>query len=150
MGSYNSFYVNVNTQDPAVIKEITANPSNDYDHWASHVFRKWLKNTKWDAFETVERVSKKFPDLIFTVSFYGECGYGKFFVSNGQTIEEHEVFRIPAFPSKSLLKKRLAEMNKRAEKAEIAREKERAEKITAEKEAKISQLESELQSLKAS
>jgi|GEM_PF-6803332 hypothetical protein len=147
MGTYNKWYVAVNAFDAEVISRIKsvgrqldvldAGADAD-DHWDDFCFEKWSISSKYDPTPLIQKISKEFPSLIFSISYKGGYGTGKNFIYQGEEIEEKEVFPRPEFPFVSVLKKAIKAKN---EKTLIAKE-------ASAKQKRIKELEAELTALK--
>jgi len=154
MGTYNQWFINVNTDDKAFIEEIiNFRTSGDFKYskeptWAQFAFCKWCESTKWNPCDLLVELSKKYPKLIFSCRYSGQSGTGKIFFFNGESIEETEIWHHPPFPNLPLLKKSLTILKIKMENKAKELALQSLEKAEKEKLVRIQALENELQQLK--
>lgn len=154
MSSYNKVYVDVNVTDKDMVaaiidygREIDGNTSPTWD-W--YCFRKWSDRTKWDFTPLVTELSRRFSTAIFSISYGGDWGAGKVFVHNGEEINETEIYPArPAYPPLPMLRQAIHTAQKLRVEEQLAREKEAAQKLLADKQKRVQELESELEKIKA-
>ena len=154
MGTYNKWFVSVNTSDHKVIETIKKygqkiEDTGAADHWDAFCFRKWSYSCKWNPSSLLMKLSKRFDTLIFSANYQGDYGTGKTFFYQGEEIEESMVFKAnPVFPTVTLIKKALDTRNEKMLIKQIAEEKASAAKAFEEKQKRIKELETELMGLK--
>lgn len=98
MGSYNRFKFDVNTDDQKLIDSILTIGSEIGGESIKDLFRQYCESTKWDGAFVLEKLSSKFPTLIFRLDVAGETT-GTWFYLNGENVAEIFVFQRPIFPS---------------------------------------------------
>jgi hypothetical protein len=152
MGSYNRWCVDALATPEQIIKIINSGRLLDKGAdiaWDRFCWRKWSGSTKWDPIDLIRALSRKFPEIIFSVAYSGEYGSGKDFYLNAEDVVESAVIKRPAFPAMSTLKRAIKNKKKLQDLRTSQLEKERIANEIASNLKRIQNLEFELNALKS-
>ena len=106
MGSNNSWYIDVNTDDKQQIHAIIAegrridDPTGDSsdEYWDVYCFRKWSQSTKWSPIDLLRKLSRVFKKHFFLLKCSGESGPNEWFYLDGLSLPKSLVFPKPKYP----------------------------------------------------
>lgn len=156
MGSSNRWYVDVNVTDQNTVekiiekgRQIDKEKFHSRSLWDLFVFRKWCESTKWDPIDLLQAISLEFPLVMFSAQYYGDYGSGKIFISNGESIEEKDIWINPRFPTATTFKKAIKAKKMRDKVLQEQREKKAAQEREVKRLKEIEETEKRLSELKA-
>lgn len=138
MGSYNRFYISCSSNDDSELNKIIKVGREIDDgspHWDICAFKKWSSPSKWWPYEFINDLSKRFPNVIFSVSISGESANYKKFILNGVELNESVIFPKPSFPTIAQFNK-AKKLHDKQEEKNTAVKKELQKKQKAENEKK--------------
>lgn len=148
MGSSYSWRLTIENRNPSLEQSIfdAANSMKAFSGPRDPKIQNWMwflwsPEVKWWAVDFVQELSKQFRETVFRLECHGDANFNAFFL-NGEFLDERQIWQNPPFPSRPLLKKKLAEAKIAAENARKLREEQSAK---AEKEL----MQKELETLKA-